>query len=259
MKKRRIRLFLNYLRAINQPDSVFIWIPKSAGTSIYQVLARHGCQRLKRADLVKDCFPNKGIVTFVHQDYAKLVEAGYVSTTFDQKSFKYCFSRNPYSRAVSLFFYMKKEKRIPSELTFLEFCQLISVAEVPDIGLKNVSGITHVDSYSVVGLSMCRPQARWIENVDIDYIGRLETIAHDLNQVLSRLGLSQLKSLPKKNTTKHDSFRKYYCQESKLIVEDFYSQDFETFEYKIEDWPLETFQSAQTSPSSEQTQLTIGS
>jgi hypothetical protein len=225
-----------YIKAFNKPNAVFVWIPKSAGTSVYKVLAQHGCLRLKRNDLVKERFPNKGIVTFVHQDYAKLVRDKYISDKFDKSSFKFCFSRNPYSRAISLFFYMKKEKRICPHMTFLEFCRLLLDADIPDIGLRNISGVTNVGSHSVIGLSMCNPQSRWLRDVEIDYTGKLENILHDLNHVLDRLCLPGLDELPKENSTNHDSFRKYYCQESKQIIEDFYSQDFEGFGYQKEEW-----------------------
>ena len=138
------------MKALNQPNAVFIWIPKNAGTTVYNVLASHGCQKLKLLPLVKYKFPNRGFVTFSHMDYARLLSESYVSKKYYRKAFKFCMTRDPYRRAVSLFAYEKKVGRLGADESFHSFCQLLRKRSIPDIGL-----------YHYKGLSECNPQTRW--------------------------------------------------------------------------------------------------
>lgn len=235
-KRAALERFARYIRSINRSDAVFIWIPKTAGTSIYKVLANYGCQRLKNTRLVEEAFPNKGLATFVHMDYQKLVETGYIPKQFDQNSFKFCFCRNPYSRSVSLFFYLKKVNKMQQDVSFIDFCRVLMEIEIPDIGLYNTCGKMYVDGKFYTSLSLCNPQIRWIRGIDVDYIGRLENLESDLDHILDQLGLRRTRKVPAENTTNHQGYRKYYCKESKAIIENLYEPDFKRFNYSFENW-----------------------
>ncbi len=100
--------FKHYLGSKNKPNAVFIWIPKNAGTSLYNMLQEHSCIKVKEASKIKQRFSQRGLVTFAHMDYAQLVEQNYIRPEYDESSFKFCFSRNPYDRAVSLYVYLTK-------------------------------------------------------------------------------------------------------------------------------------------------------
>jgi hypothetical protein len=129
----------------------FIWIPKTAGTSVYKTL---GAVRRKALPRIKYRFANNGFYTFGHMDYAQLVAQGHVSKEYDKSAYKFAFVRNPYDRAVSLFFYLKKVGTISPDETFLSFCLKLDEKEFEPIGLYNVSG-----------LSQCNPQVRWLETL----------------------------------------------------------------------------------------------
>ena len=88
--------------ALRNQDAVFLWIPKTAGATLYKALDIHICTKLLELPWAKLRFRNRGLVTFGHMEYAQLVKAGVVGSHFDEGAFKFCFSRNPYSRAVSL-------------------------------------------------------------------------------------------------------------------------------------------------------------
>src|SRR6056297_2341307 len=83
--------------SVRNRDAVFLWIPKTAGATLYSALDRHICTKLLHLTAARIRFRNKGLVTFGHMDYAQLVEIGLVRARFDQSAFKFCFSRNPYS------------------------------------------------------------------------------------------------------------------------------------------------------------------
>jgi hypothetical protein len=220
MNYSRVGKLIHFLKNRNNRHAVFIWIPKNAGTSIYRTLRRYGCLKAKKIPRVKYRFSQRGLVTFGHMDYARLVSEGYVSPSYDRKAFKFCFTRNPYDRAISLYEYFKTS--FPETISFAEFIKYITEQELIPIGLFNSRG-----------LSSCNPQVRWIENIDIDYCGKFESLQQDFNNVLSELRLPKtgLKHLNKSVRTR---MQKYYDLETKKRVENFYKEDFERFSYGLE-------------------------
>jgi len=203
-------------------NAVFIWIPKTAGATLYTALDKHICTKLLHITSVKIRFQNKGLVTFGHMDYAQLVETGLVKSRFDKSAFKFCFSRNPYSRAVSLYFFSRKRNWIPEELSFLEFCQQIEKG-VHDIGLFNMQE-----------MSLCNPQTRWLRGVELDFVGSVENFDADLCHVFESLDLGVPDTVSAKNRTSHSPYRDYYCPESMRIVAKLYAEDFERFDYSLQ-------------------------
>jgi hypothetical protein len=210
---------LHYLRNRNNKNAVFIWIPKNAGTSIYKTLKKHGCLKAKKTARVKYRFSQRGLVTFGHMDYAQLVQKGYVSREFNQTAYKFCFSRNPYDRAISLYEYFKDG--FPKGTTFHEFIQRVTEKGVRRIGLFNS-----------IALSSCNPQVRWIENVNIDFYGSYENLGEDFNTVLRALELPEM-SLLHLNKSRRSDYNEYYDLETKKRVEAFYKEDFEFFNYPM--------------------------
>lgn len=85
---------------------LFIWIPKTAGTSMFHIFQKNGCQKLK---FPKDylSFNGKGFVTFNHFSICSLIKAKIISEDFFENAFKFAFIRNPWDRLVSLFAYRK--------------------------------------------------------------------------------------------------------------------------------------------------------
>jgi len=216
----RIPYLIGLLQSRNKPNAVFIWIPKTAGTSVWLGL---GATKLRILHSAKYSFTNRGIVTFGHMDYSRLVSEGIVKSNFDDTAFKFAFARNPYARAVSLFNYLQKiTKRIPTDESFLDFCRRLHTSGCPPIGL-----------YNVLGLSQCNPQVRWTENISMDYIGKVESIDKDFESISSRLGL-KTNALPHANKSYSSSYLDYYCRESKEIIQDFYKEDFIAFHYSQE-------------------------
>ncbi|MFK8030316.1 MAG: sulfotransferase family 2 domain-containing protein [Gammaproteobacteria bacterium] len=230
--KKPIRSLRTYMRvtgqiprdaigAMRNRNMVFLWIPKTAGTSLYTALDSHICTKILDLSSAKRRFRNKGLVTFGHMDYRELVRSGLVEPQFDDSAFKFCFSRNPYSRAVSLYFFSLKRHWITDDLSFLGFCRLIDKG-VQDIGLFNVRE-----------LSQCNPQVRWLRGVSPDFIGRLENFDSDVHRLFDLLGLDAPSVSTAKNRTAHSPYREYYCTESSEIVSRVYAEDFERFGYSV--------------------------
>ena len=90
---------------------IFIWIPKCAGNSIESVLnLQHQVKQYNQPNW-KYSFKNDCDVTFGHVDIELLLKENILSSNFYNNSFKFCIVRNPYDRAVSLFFYCKLDQK----------------------------------------------------------------------------------------------------------------------------------------------------
>jgi hypothetical protein len=211
--------WINRYRSRGRPDAVFLWVPKTAGTSVYTVLSSFGCYRLKSRRAVQRTFPQRGLVTFKHMNYAALVAAGDVSPAFDARAFKFTFVRNPYDRAVSLFHFLHGKGHHADVDGFLAFWQRIAASRLPTVGPDKI-----------VGLGICNPQVRWLEGTPVDFLGRFESIAQDFPAVLERLGFPRIE-LPWANATRHAPFPEYYCAESKALIEQLFAEDFRAYGY----------------------------
>ncbi|MDJ0866552.1 MAG: sulfotransferase family 2 domain-containing protein [Myxococcota bacterium] len=208
-------------------NAVFLWVPKTAGKSVYFALREAGCYRLKSPDAVRWTFPQRGLVSFKHMDYGRLVDAGLVSREFDESAYKFCFVRDPYDRAVSLFFFLNKKEYVPREMSFLDFWRLVADTKLEPVGV-----------HKLVGLGLCNPQLRWLEHTDPDFTGRFESLDADFRRVVRELGLEGVE-LPWVNATRHRHFSSYYCDESKQIVDALFDEDFRRFDYPKEIRPAE--------------------
>jgi hypothetical protein len=214
----RINIIKDYIISYEQPDVVFIWIPKSAGTSIYNAI---GARKFKTTDRIKNRFCGRGIVTFGHMNYFELLNQGYLSEKFDKRAFKFVIVRDPYDRAVSLYEYLKsRKKHIHENESFLNFLQRL-----------NKNGIDPIGLYSSNGTSHCNPQIRWVEKINIDFVGRFENLEQDLQSIKSKIELSTL-TIPRKNASRRKETSSYYCTEARELVEHIYREDFKFFSYK---------------------------
>jgi hypothetical protein len=138
--------------ASDSPDMVFIWVPKTAGTSVFTFLnERVGMQKLKTAKQAMS-FANRGAVTFGHLHYLSLLEAGIVSREFHGRAFKFAFARNPYSRVASLYNYLRQRDLVDGQC-FDHFLDRIHLR--PPIGL-----------YNVANLSVANPMTDWLMGAD---------------------------------------------------------------------------------------------
>ncbi|NBB78367.1 MAG: sulfotransferase family 2 domain-containing protein [Verrucomicrobia bacterium] len=213
----------NSLKQKKKPDAVFLWIPRTGGTSFFKALEKYGCLKLRRLDQIHYHFPQTGLVTFSHCHYPTLLRDGFVSPGFNQRAFKFAVARNPYDRIVSLYHYFVKLGDIHPKTSFRLFCQLLKEDAIDKLGLFNVNG-----------MSQCQPQVNWLkdthEKLIPDYIGRYETLAVSFSEIMTSLGLRA--EMPHVNQTEHKPYLEYYDRELLDIVGDYYAEDFECFNYE---------------------------
>lgn len=191
-------------------NAAFLHIPKAGGLTIENIL---NLMPLRNHGRIKNNFIDKqiGQISFGHMNYPKLIRRKYVSKEFDRTAFKFAFCRNPYDRAVSHWKYvMKKHPDIIAPGTsFLDFTKEI---ERPEF----------------------RPQSWWVENVQLTYLGRFETLELHIREVGRIIGV-EVGKIPRINGTDHAPYWEYYCPESKRIVKERYTIDFERFGYEQDD------------------------
>ena len=199
-------------------DILFIWIPKTAGTSIFSSLEKQGMGKLKTPELYKK-FDNKGMVTFGHVKHLFLLKNAYISQEYVKNAYKFAFVRNPWDRLASLFFYYKKEKIIiPQDMTFERFCYLVYESKIPPVG-----------EYNRRGLSQCNQQIDWLDGGDIDFIGKYENLQNDFNIVCEQISIPKYK-LGHMNKT-GQSYKQHYTSSLIKLVGDIYKDDINKFNY----------------------------
>ena len=212
----------SYLMTRNQRNSVFVWIPKAAGSSVWTALNSTYCPKLKEPDHVRYRFCQRGCVTFGHQSYPELVSNGLVSKSFDESAFKFCFARNPYDRAVSLFSYLKQLGILHAKLSFKSYCFSLKDGAYDPVGLYNYKNFI-----------ICNPKINWILNGEekefVDLICKFENLKEDYQKISVELGIPS--DLPHINASKRSCVESYYDCETKNIIKSVYQEDLERFGY----------------------------
>lgn len=210
----------------NAPACCFLWVPKAAGTSVFEWLATEIGMKKLRDQRDFRVFPNRGAVTFGHVHYLSLRSAGYVNDAYHAESVRFTVVRNPYERIVSLYGYLQRHRNYSDDFgTFLYKVE----CELPSIGL-----------YNVAGLSQANRQLDWLLNAE----GRLlpQKIFHqenleEIEDVLPRLlNWSPLNRLPHKNVNKNVKSLDELLggnAEHLAIINRVYRADFERLNYQM--------------------------
>lgn len=195
------------LEMISDKDKfIFIHIPKCGGTSIERfVLSHYGISndwtRLYPLEALPMKVRSEFSIGFGRQQHMSLSN---FSLEKQEEYFSFAFVRNPWDRIMSSYLY---SKRLGHKFTFKSFFDSIEFE------------------------NHCKPQSYFL-NKNIDFIGRFETLQEDFNLVCGKLGLEP-KQLPHENKTVHKHYTEWYTDENKKLVQDKYSEDIETFNYKF--------------------------
>lgn len=195
---------------------VFIHIPKTGGMSIKLAL--------KQFSLKENEIPvhHRALSTAVRKhDPAKKVRA-VLNLNIWSTYYKFAFVRNPFDWMVSLYHYIKKDKRDPrhmlaQKLTFKEFALWFSKASPKRYPAR-------------------KGQKSYVTNatgsIILDFVGRLENFNTDFNTICKKLNIKNM-AIPRVNTTKHKSYPEYYDEEAQKCVTWMFREDLEFFNYKF--------------------------
>jgi hypothetical protein len=230
-------------------DGLFVWVPKTAGSSVYRALGAHGRVR-ELWDGSHTSFDNSGLVTFGHMDVRELVRSGVVDEAWLAGAFTFSFVRNPWDRAVSLFHYLQHGER-----TFEGFVQLLDRELAAQCSLParvahrstlvgralararlvdRTARIPPIGAFNVRRLSQANRQVDWITDprgeIFVDFVGRYENLATDVAVVCDALGIPP-QPVPHLNATARRDYREYYSAATQRIVGRLYAADVDTFGY----------------------------
>ena len=184
---------------------LFIHVPKTAGLSIEKSL---GLTAARTVGKFRRHFKGNGKYSLGHIDVRKRLKNGAISKEFYKSAFKFCFCRNPFSRAVSHYYYARRKH--------------------PDILSPDVSFIDFTRTLEGYGKHF-QCQSWYVHGIEFDFIGRFENLEQDFNKVKEATGISG--ELCKINTTGHTHYFDYYNDESADNIAKFYDEDFKRFGY----------------------------
>lgn len=212
----------------------FVHIPKNGGTTSKFIINKLKNDRIISSENRFYVLKEKDFIEF-NSSPRELLLMGRSQKI--EHYFTFCFTRNPWDRCVSYYFWCLEHPRrrtlsngqILKNLSFDKFIKLI-----PKI-LK--------DSYKKYNnmkwhLSPQYEQTLGIENKKIDFIGKLENFEEDFKMVLklNNINFREEDLSIKKNKTTHKHYSLYYNEETKKIVEDIYKKDIEEFGYYFENY-----------------------
>ncbi|EHM3142219.1 sulfotransferase family 2 domain-containing protein, partial [Campylobacter coli] len=190
---------------------IFIHVPKVAGSSIERVIYQ----------------TDKWLVGHVKaSDYTK-----FDKDKFDSY-FSFGFVRNPYDRVVSAYHYLKNDSPDPCDikwgrlhinnLTFEEFILSLQDEEFKEEILSK-------NHFSFQYKYLCDKSM----NILVNFIGKFEKLDNDFKKILNILRRKD--SLVHINKSKHLNYRDYYNSQTYKIIREIYRDDFEIFDYDLED------------------------
>lgn len=202
--------------AFDEHKCLFIHIPKTGGVSVYRSLFNSK----------KDQVNVRSAGHFSLKDYEIIFGHDVL-----REYFTFTFVRNPWSRVLSSYQFMKKggfhskdeawaKKNLSKFNSFNEFV---------------VQWLNHRNIYRALHFI---PQYEFLFSrngqMNIDFIGKLENIDSDFNQIKSKLHIDcTLRHDNKGNLTrkKTRSYREFYTEETRDIVARIYCKDIEIFNY----------------------------
>lgn len=200
-------------------NKLFIWIPKTGGTTIFEAIKdKEGMEIYldifsNFSNKVYYDFNNKGNVTFSHVDIRFLLKSQIINKEYWENSFKFCFVRNPYDRVVSLWNDFKKSKRINEDTTLNQF--------IWNLLHKTLRPC----EYNVKDYSQCSSQVQWLlPNVNIF---KFEKLDKTLNEIFN------INKVPYLNKSSNRDYTKEYDNNTLKLVTKLYYDDFCALDYPI--------------------------
>ncbi len=215
-----------------QNNIIFIWIPKTAGTSIFDILKKENDAVFLRDDF--SLFQHQRIATFAHINVLELLSNGIITQEYFDNSFKFSFVRNPWDRLVSLFFHAKAllatHKPFPELMevsaaleNFNTFCHFFCNRPLKPVSISNE-----------IGKFQPTPQADWVTDkngkIFVNFIGKVERIDEDFQKVCEIINIPR-RHLPKSNGTTHLHYSSYYTPETQRLVAKAFEKDIDMFGY----------------------------
>jgi len=183
-------------------DYIFVHINKTAGTSIIKVIGKPFRKHLTAKEIIKTIGQKKW-----------------------DNAYKFTVIRNPWGKVVSQYKHNIKMNSNNMAKKPIEFKDWVSRTYGKNKDPKYYGRP-----------QMYLPQVEWLKNyegkIDVDKIIRFENLNEGINDVFNTLGIDQ--QLPHVNKTFKTDYTSFYDKESKKIIEDWFLEDIQVFEYSFD-------------------------
>lgn len=194
-----------YRKVQRKNKCIFIHIPKTAGTSVLSSL-------------------NKGIN--VSRDHVTWQEYKNRSPHFFKNHFKFSFVRNPWDRAVSVYFYLRNGGNQQEDLYYKQIIENnFQTFE------KFAEGFLNKDT--IWSHRLFWPQSFYLIDhqgkLQVDFLGKFESINDDFQYIMKILKIYH--TLPQTNKSPRKEYEKYYTDKTIQKIKNLYSLDIEIFDY----------------------------
>lgn len=188
---------------------IFVHIPKAGGNSIIEALNLS----------TQDCYHRK-------------------PSSYSEKelhdSFKFSFTRNPWSRVVSAYFFLidgglnKEDELFGNFLKSLGGFDKFLTYLCNDIPVNYINSRGHNHTCIDEWLHF-QPQTKRLDR-PMDFIGKTENLQEDFNHVCTHIQYP-IVSINQSNRSNHKFYQDYYNDDCKKLVSKKYESDIETYKY----------------------------
>jgi len=189
------------LRQGSNGTYIFVHINKTAGTSIGNAI---------------------GLPVKHHQTAREVIAS--IGRDKWNTAYKFTLVRNPWDKVVSHYEYRRKRNKTEVATRGISFAEWVKKTYGPD-----------KDPFYYNNPKAFQAQVEWLKNddgkIDIDFIGKFETINKDFEQIKTRIGLEA--ELPHLNASKRAGYQSYYDAETREIVANWFREDIEAFGYQF--------------------------
>ena len=144
--------------------------------------------------------------------------------------YKFTIVRNPWDRAVSAYTYLQNGGSAASseDAQWADFVKRFDSFD--DFVIRWMS------EENILRNALFTPQVTFLKNqfgeVDMDFVGRFESLAEDFSQIASHLGVDR--QLPHLNQSRSTPYQDYYSEASRERVAELYREDIERFDCRFE-------------------------
>lgn len=208
--------------------TIFVHIPKTAGTSVESVLGMHG----DKADIGIRPYFNQQIDRehlyghdLQHMTAADLKHVLQHDGVFE-RYFKFAIVRNPWDRLVSVFAWSNQKWANGLELTDGEFEASVRQLHATFITARAARQPPRVGAH-------LWPQVHFLVDRDrkllVDFIARYENLAEDWERIRRKLGIETV--LPSRMRSHHRAYQSYYSNATREMAAEIYAEDIAAFGY----------------------------